>query len=106
MNHHLPRPSLCKANQATPGTGPYEQEGRLPMRHQLTLEMSPLREEVARVKKITIRERLARLILGRPETLTLVVPGDSVENVTITHKDDDLMALADAVGVTKAGGAA
>lgn len=80
------------------------------MRHQLTLDLNPepQREEVARVKRITVRERLARLILGRPKTFTLVVPGDSVDQVTITHKhdDDDLMALADAVGVAKAGGAA
>lgn len=77
------------------------------MRHQLTLDLNPMREEVARVKRITIRERLARLILGRPETFTLVVPGDSVEHVTITHKhdqDDDLMALGDAVGASRKGG--
>lgn len=64
------------------------------------------REKVVGLRKETLRERLARLILGDPTTVTVIVPGDSVDQVTITNNnpDDDLMALAEAVGVTPNGG--
>lgn len=63
------------------------------------------RQKVVGLRKVTLRERLARLILGDPTTVTVIVPGDSIDQVTITQKhDDDLMALARAVGVTPSGG--
>ncbi|MFW9241687.1 hypothetical protein ACOJAW_12175 [Corynebacterium striatum] len=64
------------------------------------------REKVVGLRKVTLRERLARLILGETATVTVIVPGDSVDQVTITNTnnpDDDLMALARAVGVTTGG---
>lgn len=75
------------------------------MRHQLNLDLAA-REKVVGLRRVTLRERLARLILGEPKEFTLVVPGDSVDQVTITQHgdDDDLMALARAVGVTRSGG--
>ncbi|HAT1145921.1 TPA: hypothetical protein JAJ60_002411 [Corynebacterium striatum] len=75
------------------------------MRHQLNLDLAT-REKVVGLRRVTLRERLARLILGEPKEFTLVVPGDSVDQVTITQHgdDDDLMALARAVGVTRSGG--
>lgn len=72
------------------------------MRHHLNLDLADHQpcEKVVRVRRVTLRERLARLVLGEPKKFTLVVPGDSVDQVTITQHgdDDDLMALARAVG--------
>ncbi|MCT1442850.1 hypothetical protein [Corynebacterium glucuronolyticum] len=75
------------------------------MRHQLNLDLAT-REKVVGLRRVTLRERLARLILGEPKKFTVVIPGDSVNQVTITQHgdDDDLMALARAVGVTRSGG--
>lgn len=75
------------------------------MRHQLNLDLAA-REKVVGLRRVTLRERLARLILGETKDFTLVVPGDSVDQVIITPHgdDDDLMALARAVGVTRSGG--
>lgn len=75
------------------------------MRHQLNLDLAT-REKVVCLRRVTLRERLARLILGEPKKFTVVIPGDSVNQVTITQHgdDDDLMALARAVGVTRSGG--
>ncbi|MEW6861061.1 hypothetical protein [Trueperella pyogenes] len=55
-------------------------------------------------KTIGIRERLLRMLLGKQRKVTLVVPGDTVRQIDITETDDDLMALAEAVGVTGTGG--
>lgn len=75
------------------------------MQHQLNLDLAT-REKVVGLRRVTLRERLARLILGEPKKFTVVIPGDSVNQVTITQHgdDDDLMALARAVGVTRSGG--
>lgn len=65
------------------------------------------RQKVVGLRKVTLRERLARLILGETTTVTVIVPGDNVDQVTITNTnnpDDDLMALARAVGFTMSGG--
>ncbi|MEA1025168.1 hypothetical protein [Corynebacterium pseudotuberculosis] len=76
------------------------------MRHQLNLDLAA-REKVVGLRRVTLRERLVRLILGEPKEFTVVVPGDSVDQVTITRHGDeeaDLMALAAAVGATRNGG--
>lgn len=78
------------------------------MRHQLHLDLTdpPVRESLVGLRRVTLRERLARLVLGDPARFTMIVPGHSVERVTITERsdsDDDLLALADAVGVTGRG---
>ena len=45
-----------------------------------------------------------RKLLGRKQRVTIVVPGNSVKQIDIAETNDDLMALADAVGVTRKGG--
>ena len=103
-----PRSLPCsKAIPASSGTGSCVREGRL-MGHHLYCDLAGTanREKVVRLRKVRLRERLARLILGDPATVTVIVPGDSVDQVTITNTnnpDDDLMALARAVGVTTGG---
>lgn len=59
---------------------------------------------VVATKTVPIRERLLRFLLGKRRQVTLVVPGNSVRQIDITETDDDLMALADAVGVTHSAG--
>lgn len=64
---------------------------------------------IVATKAVPIRERLLHLLLGKRRQVTLVVPGDSVHQIDITEhpdSDDDLLALADAVGVTGRGDAA
>lgn len=55
-------------------------------------------------RTVTLRERIMRKLLGRKQRVTIVVPGNSVKQIDIAETDDDLMALADAVGVTREGG--
>lgn len=45
---------------------------------------------VVNVRKVTIREKLLRLLLGRRQKLTIIVPGDSVESVDIEEMEDPL----------------
>ena len=77
------------------------------IQHRLKLhivEDIPEDSGVVVTKTVPIRERLLRFLLGKRLQVTLVVLGDSVRQINITETDDDLMALADAVGVTHGGG--
>ena len=42
-------------------------------------------------RRVTVREKLLRLLLGTPIKLTVLVPGDTVSKVTINEggKDDE-----------------
>ena len=42
-------------------------------------------------RRVTVREKLLRLLLGTPIKLTVLVPGDTVSEVTINEggKDDE-----------------
>lgn len=77
------------------------------MSHHLHCDLagSAQRERVVGLRKVTMRERIAKRIFGDSEKFAVIVPGDSIDQITITHKnpDDDLMALAEAVGVTHGG---
>lgn len=76
------------------------------IQHRLMLHITkdiPDDPGVLATKTVPIRERLLRFLLGKRRQLTLVVPSDSVRQIDITETDDDLMALADAVGVTTRG---
>ncbi|AIG64791.1 hypothetical protein CATYP_10690 (plasmid) [Corynebacterium atypicum] len=55
-------------------------------------------------RTVTLRGRIMRKLLGRKQRVTIVVPGNSVKQIDIAETDDDLMALADAAGVTREGG--
>ena len=37
-------------------------------------------------RRLTVRERLLRILLGSPVKLTVIVPGDSVDEVAIFEK--------------------
>ena len=55
-------------------------------------------------RTVTLRERIMRTLLGRKQRVPIVVPGNTVNQLDIAATDADLMALADAVGVTRKGG--
>ncbi|AWG04916.1 MULTISPECIES: hypothetical protein [Actinomycetes] len=77
------------------------------IQHRLKLHIAkdiPEDPGVVATKIVSIRERLWRFLLGKRRQVTLVVPGDSVRQIDITETEDDLMALARAVGVTRSGG--
>lgn len=77
------------------------------IQHRLKLHIAkdiPEDPGVVATKIVPIRERHLRFLLGTRRQVTLVVPGDSVRQIDITETEDDLMALARAVGVTRSGG--
>ena len=55
------------------------------MKHNLTISVSkdPMSAGVVACKTLTMRERLLRKLLGNPCTMTILVPGNSVEEVAI-----------------------
>lgn len=61
-------------------------------------------DSLVSARTVSLRERLLTRILGRKQRVTVLVPGRQVGSVEIIEPDDDLMALADAVGVTRKGG--
>ena len=57
------------------------------MKHAINIRVSKekLNGGVLTCRSITIRERLLRFLLGTPTKLTIIVPGDSVDEVGITE---------------------
>ncbi len=57
------------------------------MRHTLKITVSKEKANggVVACRHITVREKLLRLLLGSPVRLTVLVPGNSVEEVAITE---------------------
>lgn len=60
------------------------------MKHALNITVSKERETggVMACRQLTIRERLLRFFLGAPVKLTVIVPGDSVDEVAIFEKKE------------------
>ncbi|VFB06374.1 phage protein [Corynebacterium striatum] len=73
-------------------------------RLKVTLTDQPEPDVAVSARKVSILSRIARRLLGNPQQLTVLVPGNQVRSVEIIRPDDDLMALARAVGVTRSGG--
>ena len=44
---------------------------------------------VITTRNITVRERVLRFLLGAPIHTTVIVPGDTVERVTINDTEDE-----------------
>ena len=55
------------------------------MKHTMTVNISKHAEDngIVRCSQIRIRERILRLLFGKTEHLTILVPGDSVESLAI-----------------------
>lgn len=60
------------------------------MRHRLKIKLSGKRANggVLACRQVTAREKLLRFLLGSPVRLTVLVPGDSVDEVTIREVAD------------------
>jgi len=68
------------------------------MKHALTINFShkPKVNDVAEVRSLTVRERMLRFLLGDKKHVTVIVPGDSVEELAIREmKEDTDEALRD-----------
>lgn len=64
------------------------------MRHKLKIKVSKERSNggILACRQVTVREKLLRYLLGNPVKLTVLVPGDSVDEVAIkevTDSDDE-----------------
>ena len=57
------------------------------MTHAMTIRISrkKLNGGLVTCRGVTVRERLLRFLLGAPAKLTIIVPGDSVNEVGITE---------------------
>ena len=53
--------------------------------HNLKISVSkkPLNGGIVAYRRVTIREKLLRFLFGNPVRLTVIVPGNSVESVSI-----------------------
>lgn len=58
------------------------------MNHALNIKVSKERMSggIMACRQLTVRERLIRFLLGSPVRLTIIVPGDSVDEVAISRK--------------------
>lgn len=57
------------------------------MKHDLKISVSkkPTEDGVVRCQRVTMRERLLRYLFGEKRRVMVIVPGDSVERVSITE---------------------
>lgn len=57
------------------------------MNHSLHIKVTKSRENggIVACKRITVREKFLRLLLGNPVKLTVLVPGDTVDEVAISE---------------------
>ena len=60
------------------------------MKHALNITVSKERKTsgIMACRQLTVRERLLRFLLGNPVKLTVIVPGDSVDEVSIFEKKE------------------
>ena len=58
------------------------------MKHALNITVSKERQDggIMACRQLTVRERLLRFLLGAPVKLMVIVPGDSVDEVSIFEK--------------------
>ena len=60
------------------------------MKHALNITVSKERQNsgIMACRQLTVRERLLRFLLGAPVKLTVIVPGDTVDEVSIFEKEE------------------
>ena len=56
------------------------------MKHALQISVSkkPVNSGIAAVRQVSVRERMLRFLFGDKAKLTVIVPGDAVEELAIT----------------------
>lgn len=73
----------------------------------LKIGKNPNPDAALSAKEIRVTKRMLRAIFGTAQPqhrMAVLVPGNQVGSVEIVEPADDLMALADAVGITAKGG--
>lgn len=57
------------------------------MKHALQISVSkkPVNSGIAAVRQVSVRERMLRFLFGDKAKFTVIVPGDSVEELAITE---------------------
>ena len=65
------------------------------MKHQLTISVSrdPPEMRLVRCRRVPVRERFLRWLFGEKRGVTVIIPGDSVETVSVVElpeKGDNL----------------
>lgn len=55
----------------------------------ITVSRQPTGTGVVACKRVLVRERLIKLLLGSPVKLTVVVPGDDVDEVAIKEAETE-----------------
>lgn len=57
------------------------------MKHasQISVSKKPVNSGIAAVRQVSVRERMLRFLFGDKAKLTVIVPGDSVEELAITE---------------------
>ena len=57
------------------------------MEHNLRISVSrkPMRNDVAALQTISLRERVLRFLFGRKQQIAIIVPGDSVKELAICN---------------------
>ena len=73
-------------------------------RLKVTLTDQPEPDAAVSARKVSIRSRIARKLLGDPQQLTVLVPATRSAQLKSFAQTDELMALAHVVGVTRSGG--
>ncbi|WP_279002245.1 hypothetical protein [Acidaminococcus fermentans] len=75
----LPRLQSGGENDTNP------QEGGKAMKQRVSISVSAAKGggHLAAVRSVSVRERILRFLLGRKEKVTIIVPGDSVEELAI-----------------------
>lgn len=59
------------------------------MTHSMRIQVTrqPLNRGVCACRTVTVREKLLRFFLGAPQKLTVIVPGDTVDEIAISEND-------------------
>lgn len=60
------------------------------MKHHLKISVSkePKPDGIVACRNVSIRERVLRFLLGNTQRLTILIPGDSVESLSIKEISD------------------
>lgn len=60
------------------------------MKHNLHISVSekPKKNGMVSYKTITLREKVLQMLLGKKQRLTILVPGDSIEELAITKIEE------------------
>ena len=51
----------------------------------ISVSRKPMRNDVAALNTISLRERILRFLFGRKQKITIIVPGDSVKELAICN---------------------